>query len=117
VMTRAKLAVFCEAEGYDAEDGTPLVRIHSSLGHEQSSMPVRNASGVMDLRSRPLWREWSMNVRLRYDQDILSQQDIINLMLRVGLQVGVGEGRPYGREGNGIGFGLFQLGQITQIGD
>jgi hypothetical protein len=115
VMTRAKLAVFCVADGNDAEDGTPLVRIHSKKAFEQSIMPVRNASGVMDLRARPLWREWSMTVTLRFDQDILSLENITNLLLRVGMQVGIGEGRPYGREGNGMGFGLFRLEKVRQI--
>jgi len=116
VMTKAKLAVFCVAEGYDREDAAPLVRI---IGDEpeMTIIPCRNSNGSMDLRARPRWNEWKMNVTLRHDLDILSQDDIINLMLRVGLQVGVGEGRPYGREGNGMGMGLFEIVSVRQHGE
>lgn len=109
VMTKAKLAIFCEADGYDVVDGVPLVRIHSETPPVMTVMPVRNASGVMDLRSRPRWDQWTMDVRIRFDADILTGQDVVNLLMRVGLQVGIGEGRPYGTQGNGIGFGLFKI--------
>lgn len=108
VMTRAKLCIFCEADGYDIESNEPLVRIIAAEP-TTSTMAVRNASGVMDLRARPMWPEWKMEVRIRFDQDILTQQDIVNLMARVGMQVGIGEGRPFGREGSGIGYGLFKI--------
>lgn len=109
VMTRAKLAIFCLADGYDREDGVPLVRIVSDQSFEASIMPVRNSNGSMDLRARPRWSEWRMTVTLKHDLDILSQEDVLNLMHRVGVQVGVGEGRPYGREGYGMGLGLFEI--------
>lgn len=116
VMTKAKLAIFCIAEGVDREDGAPLVRIKSPKPFETSIMPVRNSNGGMDLRARPRWPEWEMDVKLRHDLDILSVDDVVNLMLRVGMQVGVGEGRPYGREGNGMGLGLFDIVQVVQQG-
>lgn len=109
VMTRAKLAIFCEADGYDKVDAVPLVRIISDSEPLMTVMPVRNASGVMDLRSRPRWDEWKMNVRIRFDADILTDDDVTNLMMRVGMQVGIGEGRPFGTVGSGIGYGLFKV--------
>lgn len=109
VMTRAKLCIFCEADGLDAETNEPLVKIIADGPHEETIMAVRNASGVMDLRSRPLWHNWQMEPRLRFDMDILTAQDVVNLIARVGLQVGIGEGRPYGRDGAGIGYGLFRI--------
>lgn len=108
-MTQARLAIFCMEDGEDKDDGTPLVRIHSVGGHETSIMPVRNASGTLDLRARPMWRDWSMFVRLRYDADLMAMDDIYNLLQRVGMQVGIGEGRPYSTKGNGLGFGLFNV--------
>jgi hypothetical protein len=33
----------------------------------------------------------------------------MNLLARVGMQVGIGEGRPDSRESAGIGFGLFRI--------
>ena len=72
-------------------------------------MPCRNATGVIDIRSRPLWREWSADVRIRFDRDQFTHQDVANLMARVGAQVGIGEGRPDSKDSAGIGFGLFEI--------
>lgn len=107
-MTHAKLAIFVEQDGYDVVDKVPLVRIH---GEEpvNSTMAVRNATGVMDLRARPCWEEWEMYPRIRFDQHVLTQNDVINLIMRVGAQAGIGEGRPNGRAGAGLGFGLFEI--------
>lgn len=106
-MTKAKLAVFVDADGFDEADGTPLVKIAGKP--EQDIRPARNANGSCDLRVRALWREWSAIVTLRFDEDQFSASDVINLLIRVGAQVGVGEGRPDSRESNGLGFGLFEV--------
>lgn len=108
-MTHAKLAVFVEADGFDVVDSVPLVRIHSESEPQNSTMAVRNATGVMDLRARPLWTEWEMFPRIRFDMNVLTQNDVINLLMRVGQQAGIGEGRPNGRAGAGLGFGLFDI--------
>jgi hypothetical protein len=113
VMTKAKLGIFCEPDGFDREDGTPLVRILSDAPFEMSKMAVRNANGSMDIRARPMWREWKMIVRLRFDLDIFSTEDIANLLRRVGEQVGIGEGRPFGSTGFGMGCGLFTIEQMA----
>lgn len=105
-MTLAKLSLFIEADGFDALDGTPLVRI---IGEpEPNKMPVRNATGVCDIRIRPMWREWSCKLRIRYDTDQFSRADVANLLMRVGMQVGIGEGRPDSRSSAGLGWGLFK---------
>lgn len=106
-MTFAKLSVFIEADGFDKINGKPLVRIHGK--HEKNIDGVRNASGVLDLRARPMWREWSVNLRVRYDADQFSLTDVTNLLARVGLQCGIGEGRPNSKDSTGIGFGLFNI--------
>jgi hypothetical protein len=113
-MTIAKLSVFIVADGLDIVDGTPLVRIEGTP--EQSILPVRNATGVIDLRVRPLWREWAANLTIRYDQEQFSTQDVANLLIRAGRQVGVGEGRPDSRDSNGIEYGLFSV-MIEREGD
>jgi hypothetical protein len=104
-MTMAKLSLFIEADGFDEIDGTPLVRIHGEP--EKTEMMVRNATGVADIRVRPLWRDWTCDLRVRFDCDQFTRLDVANLLLRVGMQVGVGEGRPDSKSSNGLGFGLF----------
>lgn len=113
-MTIAKLSIFALADGYDREEGVPLVRI--TKGEPQMSvMPVRNRTGVLDMRSRPMWPEgWEMKVGMRYDADQFSLTDITNLLMRVGMQVGVGEGRPDAKEGNGLGYGLFDIVEVVE---
>ena len=107
VMTRAKLSVWVEADGIDRSDGGPLVRI---IGEPQiNQMPVRNESGVADIRWRPMWREWSANVAVTWDEDQFSADDVYNLMLRAGMQVGIGEGRPDSPNSNGLGWGRFEI--------
>jgi hypothetical protein len=108
-MTHAKLSLFIEPDGFDCDDGTPLVRITKGEP-EYSEMAVRNESGVCDLRPRPMWREgWEAVVRVRFDGDQFSLMDVANLLLRAGMQVGIGEGRPDSRKSCGLGWGLFRL--------
>lgn len=109
VMTRAKLSVFVLADGVDREDGSPLVKI--TKGEPTiSKMSVRNESGVADIRWRPLWQPgWQATVRIRWDEDQFSATDIGNLLLRAGMQVGIGEGRADSPNSNGIGWGFFEL--------
>jgi hypothetical protein len=40
---------------------------------------------------------------------MLTEADIANLIARVGLQVGIGEGRPDSKQSAGLGFGLFEI--------
>lgn len=108
-MTLAKQTLFVEADGIDKLDGQPLVRIHSPAEPECTIMPVRNASGVMDLRARPMWREWGCDLRIRFDEDHFHLQDVLNLLIRAGSQNGVGEGRVNSKMGPGLGFGSFQV--------
>lgn len=106
-MTLAKLSVFVHADGFDKIDGIPLIRLEGTP--ERTDMAVRNATGVADIRVRPMWREWSAKVRVKYDADQFTLQDVTNLMQRVGMQVGIGEGRPDSRESAGLGWGTFEL--------
>lgn len=106
-MTLAKLSVFVEADGIDKVDGIPLVRFEGTP--ERHEMAARVGIDGTDIRIRPMWRRWSASVRVRYDADQFSLQDVTNLMQRVGLQVGIGEGRPDSRSSAGLGWGTFAL--------
>lgn len=106
-MTHAKLAAFVLADGFDAIDGTPLVKIEGTP--HRHTAHARNDNGSVDIRVRPMWDEWSAVVRIRYDADMFSAADIANLMMRVGAQVGIGEGRPDSKNSAGMGWGTFDL--------
>lgn len=106
-MTLAKLSIFAECDGFDYLEGTPLIRINGTP--ERTEMMTRNATGVADVRIRPMWREWDCILRIRYDADQFCTQDIVNLISRVGMQVGIGEGRPDSKSSAGLGYGLFRV--------
>lgn len=108
-MTLAKLGIFVVADGFDKNEGTPLVRIVKGKPHI-SILPVRLETGVTDLRARAMWNEgWEASVKIKYDADMFSLQDITNLFMRVGQQVGWGEGRPDSKRSCGMGWGTFDL--------
>jgi hypothetical protein len=108
-MTRAKMSVFIIADGLDDSDGTPLVKITKGKP-EYSETPVRNDSGVCDLRPRPMWKPgWEAKVVTQFDADQFTLQDVSNLLVRAGIQVGVGEGRPDSKKSNGVGWGTFDV--------
>jgi hypothetical protein len=106
-MTMGRMSVFVLPDGFDADDGTPLVRIHGDPEKVEST--VRLATGVASVAIRPMWREWSAKVRVTFDGDQFSAQDVVNLMHRAGLQVGVGEGRPFSKKSDGMGWGTFEI--------
>jgi hypothetical protein len=105
VMTKAKLAISILADGRDKDDGTPLVRIYGEP--VMDIRPARNENGTTDLRSRPMYPEWYAILRVRYDADMMSLETVTNLLLRTGLQVGTGEGRPDSKKSAGCGWGTW----------
>jgi hypothetical protein len=106
-MTLAKLSAFIEADGFDRNDGVPLVRIYGE-SHTYTAH-TRNATGVVDVRARPMYRNWAARLRVRYDTQQFKMVDVLNLVSRCGLQVGIGAGRPDSKASAGCGFGLFQV--------
>lgn len=106
-MTLAKLSTFVVADGLDLKDGIPLIRIYGDS--ETYTAHTRNATGVVDVRSRPMYREWAARLRVRFDSDQFTTQDVYNLISRVGLQVGIGAGRPDSKASAGCGFGTFEV--------
>ncbi len=111
-MTLGKLSIFVEADGYDKE-GYPLIKIEGEpVKHEAM---VRNATGVADIRVRPMFHQWGAKVRVRYDADQFSLEDMVNLFTRVGIQVGIGEGRPSSKNSSGMGWGTFDIEGVTSL--
>lgn len=108
-MTLAKLSIQVKPDGFDKYDLTPLCFFTKGEPHIDVR-PTRNATGVADLRARAMWNPgWEAKVRIEWDADQFSIQDVTNLMMRVGRQVGVGAGRPDSKDSCGLGWGLFDL--------
>jgi hypothetical protein len=108
-MTRAKLSIFVVPDVIDATDGTQLVKITKGKP-EYREDHVRLATGVVDVSPRPAWAPgWEAEVTVRYDADQFTASDVANLLMRAGLQVGVGEGRPDSKNSAGMGWGTFEV--------
>jgi hypothetical protein len=108
-MTRAKLSVFVLPDGFDHEDGTPLVRIYGTPHMHVAT--ARNDDGGADIRYRAMWDQWIAKPRFRWDADQFSASDVLNLVTRLGLQVGIGEGRFDSKNSPGLGWGNFEVGE------
>jgi len=110
-MTLAKLSIFVVADGYERDKFgvQPLVKITKGKP-ERTDFAVRNATGVADIRPRPMWAEgWEAVVTIRYDADQFTMSDVTNLLARMGEQVGIGAGRPDSKESAGMGWGTFRI--------
>lgn len=106
-MTLAKMGLFILADGYDQTDGRPLVRVEGEPREFQSF--VRLADGSADISSRARWEKWAINLRVEFDLDMFSAEDVANLLMRVGRQVGIGAGRPFSKTSCGQDWGRFEL--------
>jgi hypothetical protein len=107
--TKAKKAVFIDADGYDKNDAQPLVKL---LGRKPKHVEhtVPNANGNPDIRVRAMFDQgWTAIVRVTFDADLFTLTDITNLLMRAGMQVGVGEGRPSSKNSIGMGWGTFSI--------
>lgn len=107
-MTLAKLSVFVEADGRDViEPQIPLIRIYGEPMKQEDMARVETGQPYVTVRAA--YHEWTAKIRIRFDADQFTLQDVTNLMARVGMQVGIGEGRPDSKNSAGMGWGLFQI--------
>lgn len=107
-MTLAKLSVFVEADGVDAQEPQiPLIRIIGEPTKQEDMARVETGQPYVTVRAA--YHDWSAKIRIRFDADQFTLQDVTNLMNRVGMQVGIGEGRPDSKNSAGMGWGLFQV--------
>ena len=82
-----------------------LVAIDHEGEPEMREDMVRIGMGTSDLRYRPEYKVWSITLNIRYNEYVLSPEQIINLFNTAGFAIGVGEWRP---EKNG-NFGMFHV--------
>lgn len=114
-MTLAKLSIFIVPDGFSNDDGTPLVKLITTESYRRVDHAVRNATGVVDIRSRPMFDEWKAELRVRFDADQFTETDIANLIARVGEQVGILEGRPDSKNSAGMGWGTFRIADEDEV--
>lgn len=107
-MNYAKMSVFVDKDGVDAtEPQVPLVRIIGTPRKQEDMARVETGQPYVTVRAA--YHDWSAEVRIKWDADQFTLQDVSNLLSRAGMQVGIGEGRPYSKNSAGMGWGTFEL--------
>jgi len=107
-MTLAKLSVFVQQDGWDAEEPQiPLIRINGEPVKQMDMARVETGQPYVCIRAA--YHNWSASVKIMWDADQFTVDDIFNLLSRVGQQVGIGEGRPDSSKSVGMGWGLFKV--------
>jgi hypothetical protein len=101
-MTTAKIAIFVEGE--PGLDGVPLVRITGEPRMREDM--VRLETGVADIRHRAGFPKWNTVVRVTFNADIISQEQLFNLVNAAGYG-GIGEWRPSAPKSASGSFGRF----------
>jgi hypothetical protein len=87
-----------------------LVRIDGGKPTMREDM-VRVGMGTADLRYRPEFAEWTAKILVRYNTNVLSESQILNLLNVAGFAVGVGEWRPE-KDGQ---YGMFHIATETEL--
>lgn len=80
-----------------------FVKIRGDVGPREDM--VRIGMGTADIRYRGEFKEWEADLSIRYNANVLSAGQIINLFNTGGFAIGIGEWRP---ERNGS-YGMFHV--------
>jgi hypothetical protein len=107
-MTLAKMSVFIIADGSDAQEPQiPLIRIYGKPQKQEDMARVETGQPYVTVRAA--YHQWTAKLKIRWDNDQFSIADVSNLLARVGMQVGIGEGRPDSKNSCGMGWGTFEI--------
>ena len=68
---------------------------------------VRVGMGVADIRHRGEFKQWSAQIDVRFNANVFSAEQIVNLFNTAGFAIGVGEWRPQ-KDGS---YGMFHVGR------
>lgn len=113
-MTLAKLGIFIRPDGFDRDEGSPLVKLNGEFRAVDHVVRLPS-SGTSTVVRRPVFDQWTAIITVDFDGDMFSAADLYNLFMRVGLQVGVGEGRPDSKNSAGMGWGTFRIVDMKEV--
>lgn len=94
-MTVMRMAVFVEAAAKNCDGLVPI--IHKEVKRVEDT--VRLGGKVADLRYRPYFYDWSMNLKITYNANVITEEQVVNLLNLAGFSVGIGDWRPE-KDGN-----------------
>lgn len=70
---------------------------------------IRLPTGSADMRYRPQYTDWSVVVKIQFNEEAMAPDQVINLLTYAGFHCGVGEMRPNSKSGPGNSFGMFKV--------
>ena len=103
-MTTAKLVIFIHGE-INAQ-GESLVKINGAPKMREDM--VRLETGVADIRYRAQFWPWSADLRVTFNANVISAEQVINL-LNAGGMGGIGEWRPSAPKSSTGDFGRYHV--------
>jgi hypothetical protein len=104
-MTELKQAIFIEGPDGPSQTLLPIKFGRCEMGQD----PVRNSSGVADIRFRAYYHDWSLSFTLHVMENVVSVVQAYQLLELAGFTVGIGEWRPAGKTGMGGPYGRFRI--------
>lgn len=108
VMSELKSVLFIVADAL-SENGNPLVLVKGTPEAREDVIPGNGGAGKAVFIVRPMWREWRMVLRVRFDASRISAESVAALVQRAGETIGIGCGRPQSSNSNGIGMGTWTI--------
>lgn len=89
-----------------------LVEIHSDSPVMRRDW-VRPQFNTTDLAYRPEFKNWTMDVLIKYNADVITAAQLVNLLVRGGFGVGIGAFRPE-KDGQ---WGMFTVTELEDMPD
>lgn len=102
-MTFLRGAIFVKGTTTDARGNDLIPLTYESITNREDM--VRVGQGTADMRYRPQYNDWSVDLPIEFDEAVISAEIVVNLVRRAGFSVGICEWRPE-RDGR---FGQFDL--------
>lgn len=99
------------------DPSSPLVPIQSGDGGNAVGTiredPVTIGQGTRDLRYRPQYDNWKLEIIVEYNSVLISRDQLIALVQSAGWGVGLCEGRP--EKKSALGWGRFELSEAEDL--
>lgn len=90
------------------DDLIPIQYQKKDLVMREDIVRLSGVSRAPDMRYRPEFRKWSVEVKVQFDADYISLDSLMNLFARAGVSAGVGEWRPSAPK-NGGDHGMWEV--------
>lgn len=91
-MTLAKRLAFIQPDGFSTKQNIELTRIQGKPRMRRDM--VRVASGTADVRFRAEFQQWSAELLVEFNAQVIGPEQLLNLIAIAGYSEGIGEWRP-----------------------